>query len=121
MPQAMPLMSQTEGFTVSTDEHDDDSNHPLLEDVHPEKKFITYDGQALSNLKKLREALNSMDDAVFYHHVRPHANDFATWIYEVVGDIELAETLGPVKDRELLYQIIDSRVKELENTSNFHS
>ncbi len=56
----------------------------------PDERFFLADGRALASLAELRDALPSMDDTVFHHHVRPERNDFANWIRGVFKDERLA-------------------------------
>jgi len=43
-------------------------------------------------------------------------NDFAKWIWEVLGDEELAARLHKMYDKDRYVDIIEQRIKELEST-----
>ncbi len=70
---------------------------------HP---FILADGRRLTSISELREALRTMDDELFYHHVAPGRNDFAAWIRDVFGKEELASRVQHVASRFALVQLL---------------
>lgn len=52
--------------------------------------FFLADGKAINNLDELKAALREMPDHVFYQHVSPNRNDFATWIADSLKREEIA-------------------------------
>ncbi len=69
----------------------------LIRKLEPEFYFYLSDGRPLKSLLELSDALEEMDDSVFYHHVTQHSDDFAKWISEVFHEEELAIRLGNSK------------------------
>lgn len=59
--------------------------------------FWTTDGQILRDLNELQQALASMEETVFKHHVRDDSNDFASWVEQVLDDAVCAEDLRKAK------------------------
>jgi len=55
-----------------------------------EQCFWCSNGEVLSSLVELQDALKAMEEEVFAHHVNKERNDFANWIEYVLGDAELA-------------------------------
>jgi hypothetical protein len=70
-------------------------------------------------LEELRDAILISPTDVVTYHMQDGRNDFADWARKVLGDQELANSLGavelisPKKTQEVLAQVIDSRIKEL--------
>lgn len=59
-----------------------------------EKSFFLNDGRILRTLKDLKDALETMDDSTFYHHVTADRNDFANWVRDVFNQPELADKIA---------------------------
>lgn len=80
----------------------------ILSDAPEEHYFILSNGQPVKNTKELADALETLRDDVFQHHVNHERNDFATWINDIFKDVELAEQLAGTKDKNhtriLLYK-----------------
>ncbi len=76
---------------------------PAPEAAH---SFILADGQELVTMQDLREALLSMGDATFHHHVTPERNDFSTWILDVFKDRGLAERVRHASNRYVMAQLL---------------
>lgn len=66
--------------------------------------FFLADGRAINNLDELREALRTMPDAIFYQHISPNRNDFATWIADSLGREELSLELRKCSNK---YEMIN--------------
>ena len=47
----------------------------ILDDVHPEEKFILQDGTSLANLPQLKDAMVDMQAQVFNHHVNDNRHE----------------------------------------------
>ena len=78
----------------------------LIKNVKPDKYFFISDGRAIKNVRELAYALDDMSDETFRNHVNKDKNDFAAWISDVIGDVELAESLGGEKDKKMLQKKI---------------
>lgn len=59
--------------------------------------FYLNDGRRLYNLRDLENALQGMNMSLFSHHVNEEKNDFANWIQDVFGYVQLAENMKKVK------------------------
>lgn len=57
------------------------------------KEFVLSNGEKLSTLDQLSEAINLIEPEVFHAHVNEQKNDFANWVDGVFGEHELAEQL----------------------------
>lgn len=68
-------------------------NHKLFHDVDDTVCFMLMDGRKLRNLLELVDALDTMGDDVYHHHVNESRNDFYNWIHDVYQDIDLANKL----------------------------
>lgn len=64
-----------------------------------EKVFYLADGRKVKSLLELTEALESMSEDVFRHHVNAARNDFSNWVNDVFMDKELAQDLKSVRDK----------------------
>ncbi len=80
--------------------------HKLLSNVPSDNSFRTSEGVIVKNLHELESTLNHMTDLVFEHHVNDEKNDFKSWIYDVVQDEQLAESLSKAKTKKNLLTII---------------
>lgn len=70
-----------------------DQAKPALVHASEHEAFWMTDGRILRNLIDLREALSSIDTAIFSHHVSKDKNDFADWVGQVLGDAACAADL----------------------------
>lgn len=68
-------------------------NAKVLVCANGKECFWTNDGQVLSDLRELSEALDSMAQEVFNYHVTKEKNDFADWVESVLSDAECASAL----------------------------
>lgn len=57
-------------------------------------RFMRSDGKQIASLIDLADQLHEMADDVFYHHVTPDRNDFATWVNDVFKEAQLAEEIA---------------------------
>lgn len=76
------------------------TKHKMLRKVRPEHTFIVVDGRRITTLPQLALEMDNMADEIFSHHVNSARNDFATWIRDVIGEIELADRLMGVNTRK---------------------
>jgi hypothetical protein len=80
------------------------------EKVAPEHVFHFMDGKKAHNLHDLRDAINSMKDDVFAHHVDDANNDFANWVEFVYKNDALAVDLRQVKKASRMVELIDAEL-----------
>jgi len=81
----------------------------VLVQAKGEQAFWVWCGPTISDLRELRDALDSsLSDEQFAHHVGPDRNDFARWVDEVLGDPECARALGQVATREEAVRVIEA-------------
>ena len=88
----------------------------ILKDVPKDKRFVCSNGDSYSSLKDLVEGLKRMKDEVFFYHVTEDKNDFSTWIYDVVGDVRLANNLRSVNDKKRMIKKIKGRIAYLKKS-----
>ena len=89
--------------------------HRLLRKVKPEFTFIVINGKKIRDLPELALEIELMEDHVFHHHVTDEKNDFANWVREVIGEIELADKLMGISTRkDTQLQILKHIVKSLK-------
>ncbi|MBN1793047.1 Flp pilus assembly complex ATPase component TadA [Candidatus Woesearchaeota archaeon] len=84
-----------------------------LRKVEADRQFVLPTGQRLTGILSLAATLPGMQDNTFKAHVTPEKNDFAAWIYHVVHDEKLASSIGPIKGKDEMIRIIESRIREL--------
>ena len=77
----------------------------------PEQSFWVTNGQILTNLAELRDALSTMSDDVFMHHVTKDRNDFADWIETVLQDTEIAQALRKSKKPNTSRDVIVQKLR----------
>ncbi|MCH7850419.1 MAG: hypothetical protein IH845_02140 [Nanoarchaeota archaeon] len=82
-------------------------------DVNSNNVFYCANGDSFKNIMDLGNSLDLMDDETFAHHVNFEKNDFATWVYDVIGDVELANTLRELENLEDTKREVRIRIKFL--------
>ena len=75
-------------------------------DVKPEHYFWLRDGRAVKNLNELAEALRTMSDDVFRHHVNSEKNDFYNWVRDVFKDSVLAARMRNARTQQKMASVI---------------
>ncbi|MBN1503416.1 AAA family ATPase [Candidatus Woesearchaeota archaeon] len=88
--------------------------HTYLSLLDSHSYFTLRSGQVIKSLGELNEILPKLENSIFYSHVTPHKNDFASWIYHCIKDEQLANQIGPIKDKNKIIEIVKSRVQELQ-------
>ncbi len=81
-----------------------------LKDVMAEMKFRCNDGSELTNLEELANALRSMPEETYNHHVTEQKNDFSNWIRDCVQDAALAKQLIKVTHKDQAQEIVQERI-----------
>ncbi len=84
----------------------------LLRNTSPEQAFVCRNGRVLKNLHELANALVSMDDGTFSHHVTKEKNDFSSWIQGVFQDEKLAKQISKIRNREGIRSKLNDALKE---------
>ncbi len=96
----------------------------LLKGIDPKHFFYLNTGYYITSVEGLLQALESMDDMDFRHHVNEKKNDFSRWINQSLKDKGLAAMITGVKDKakmiELLRNEIDERKKIEEKIKRFN-
>ena len=86
----------------------------ILGEAPEERHFIVADGKKLKNIIELADALETMSEEIFKHHVDEYKNDFSNWVKDVFYDHSLAEDISRAKNRlETQIAILRRLVKEL--------
>ncbi len=90
----------------------------ILKRVKPEYSFKLHSGSDVDNLQGLLDALRIMSDSTFKYHVTKDRNDFSSWIIDVIGDEELAESIRNLKNKQSMIKEIENRMRFLESISS---
>jgi len=61
------------------------------------KRFFAGNGDVYGNMEELAQGLARMDLATFTSHVTFEKNDFASWLRECFGEIDLSRAIGASK------------------------
>jgi hypothetical protein len=81
--------------------------------VPEEYVFWCRDGQILRTMKDLAEALETMSDETFSHHVNAEKNDFANWVRDILKDEKLARDLARSNNRGAAAKAVRARETSL--------
>ena len=76
-------------------------------DMPADKFFVLADGEKISSLGGLKQALKTMDEHIFMHHVNEKRNDFSRWIRHVFGDAQLADKMLSAKTRDGMIRTLE--------------
>ncbi|MFT4260882.1 MAG: hypothetical protein ACMXX9_00435 [Candidatus Woesearchaeota archaeon] len=87
----------------------------ILFDCRPEECFWTCNGRVLRNVYELVSYVKTSDDYSFKYHKNNEKDDFGKWIRDVFDDYILSDRLNNVFDKLRYADIIEQRVKELED------
>ena len=86
----------------------------VLGEAPVDHHFVVADGRKLKNIIELADALETMSEEIFRHHVNEAKNDFSSWVKDVFYDHSLAEDIARAKNRlETQIAILRRLVKEL--------
>ena len=86
----------------------------ILGESPEEHHFVVADGRRLKNIIELADALETMSEEIFSHHVNEFKNDFSAWVKDIFYDHSLAEDMARAKNRlETQIAILRRLVKEL--------
>ncbi|MFH1174215.1 MAG: hypothetical protein V1725_03725 [archaeon] len=82
-------------------------SHRTLSKACPSgREFRCVNGLVFQSMKELKDALDSMPDATFFHHVTPDRNDFANWVREVFMESVFAERIRKCPTRSELKDLL---------------
>ena len=86
----------------------------VLGEAPEEHHFVVADGRKLKNIIELADALETMSEEIFRHHVNEAKNDFSAWVKDVFYDHSLAEDISRAKNRlETQIVLLRRLIKEL--------
>ena len=83
----------------------------LLRNASQDQSFNLANGRVLKNLHELSNALISMDEKTFNHHITKDRNDFSNWILGVFKDEELARQIAKNRNRESMQGKLSDALK----------
>jgi len=76
-----------------------------------EQSFWVHDGQILNSLAALEAALETMEKAIFTHHVGKDKHDFADWVETVLGDSACAADLRKAKTKTTAAAVVAKHLR----------
>lgn len=82
-----------------------------IKTIAPERYFWVNNGPILRNALELRDALKSMNEATFKHHVVKNRNDFAVWAEAVLEDADLGKALKKSATKSGVLRSLDLYIK----------
>lgn len=84
----------------------------ILGEAPEEYHFVLKDGTRLKSIQDLADALDTMHEDIFSHHVTSMRNDFANWVEDIFSDRDLG------KDLRSAHNQIETRIKILQKLVN---
>ena len=76
-----------------------------------QKSFWVTNGQILNSLVALRDALEEMENEVYFYHAGAVQNDFAAWVDDVLADTACAKDLKKAKSAKTAKTAIAKHLK----------
>ncbi len=70
--------------------------------------FCFFDGKTARTLDELRHNLLVISLATFNHHVKGDRNDFAAWVADVFGELDLSKAILKAKSRAGILRVLNS-------------
>lgn len=86
----------------------------FLAPVPEQNKFFCKDGKVFSTLEEFDKGLDKMNHETFRFHANNEKNDFSNWVYDVIGDVVLADSLRKCKDKKNAQKKLKSRISYLK-------
>jgi hypothetical protein len=71
----------------------------VLGEAPEEHHFVVSDGSKLGSVLELADALETMTEEVFSHHVNDMRNDFSAWIKDIFEDHNLADDIAKARNK----------------------
>jgi len=75
--------------------------------VSPDQWFRCNDGRKFGSVIELKQALPTMSDETFHHHVTFDRNDFASWVADIFQELSLADKVRGVSSRMALFDVLN--------------
>ena len=98
-------------FNLKVYSIDADKARDNLKVVDDSLAFRVNEGELIHSLEELAQSLGQMEKVDYLYHANIERNDFATWVYDVLGDEWLAKKLrrteSQTKVAELVSQHLD--------------
>lgn len=83
----------------------------VYRDLEPHEHFWVHEGEALTDLLALADALRQMSDEQYaYHAFERGDNDFANWVFNVFEEPILAQRIRGAKSRQGAYRVVTAHV-----------
>jgi len=101
-----------DSIPMATEMHHEVRN--VIGNVKPHEYFKTVNGGVIRNLPELKEALETMSESTFRHHVTNKKNDFGDWIRGVFKDDVLAHLVSRHNSKQEMAEVVHMRVKHAE-------
>ncbi|MBU0979947.1 MAG: hypothetical protein KJ709_04030 [Nanoarchaeota archaeon] len=91
-----------------------------LSDCPADKSFWTCHGAVFRNIYEMLDNIKNQNKDAFRYHVNRDnkKNDYGSWIKDVLTDEELAKRLKRIMKKDRYADIIQQRIKELENVNS---
>jgi hypothetical protein len=86
-----------------------------------DKRFWCSNSSVFASLQDLENGLKTMDKNTFDYHVNKDKNDFSAWVYDVIGDVKLAESLRGMKSAKEMRNTLKNRIAFLQKTIKYSS
>jgi len=90
----------------------------LLADVREDYSFWCCDGSIFRNMRDLMVGLASMSTDTFSYHLNHAKNDFSKWVYDVIGDEQLADDLSNSTSQREAARTVNERYSYLVKKSS---
>ncbi len=75
-----------------------------------EYPFYFVDGTKVASLEELKQALERVDDQVIDFRLEREPNDVAKWVYDIIGDHQLAAVLAESTNRLQMLTFVDDHM-----------
>lgn len=86
----------------------------FLSSVPEDRKFWAKDGAVFANYEDLEKGLKKMKSDAYKFHANKDKNDFSAWIYDVIGDVDLADSLRNIKTSKTAAEKVKARISRLK-------
>ena len=88
----------------------------MLANVPAEYVFWLSDGRTLGNMSELADALRTIPDDVYNHHVNHEKNDFSNWVRDIIKDEKLANDLRKSSSKRQAATRVSERINALKKS-----
>ena len=83
--------------------------------------FHLHQGGVIHDTQELAQALSTMSQEVFLHHVNNEKNDFAEWVQHSVQDQELADKIRSATSQEAIQEVLQETATPSKQEENLPS